>query len=113
MTVGPTSPGSTAVGDEPSAADLVASAARSVPGVRDLHGGAMGEVATYLPGRRVAGVRVQDHRCSVHVVIDWEAGIAETAERVRAAVRPLVDGPVDVTVEDIADPAPAQDATGA
>ncbi len=35
--------------------DRVAAAALSVPGVHDLHGGVLGEVATYLPGRRVGG----------------------------------------------------------
>lgn len=95
---------------EPTEADLVAQAARSVPGVHDLHGGVVGEVATYLPGRRVTGVRLRDEGCAVHVVIDWDAGVADTAERVRAAVRPLVTGPVDVTVEDVA---PPQGARGA
>lgn len=101
------SAGSTAASgetSEPTEADLVAQAARSVPGVHDLHGGVVGEVATYLPGRRVTGVRLRDDGCAVHVVLDWDAGVADTAERVRAAVRPLVAGPVDVTVEDVAPP---------
>jgi uncharacterized alkaline shock family protein YloU len=89
---------------QPTEADLVAQAARSVPGVHDLHGGVVGEVATYLPGRRVTGVRLRDEGCAVHVVLDWDADIAGTAERVRAAVRSLVSGPVDVTVEDVAPP---------
>ena len=40
----------------------------SVPDVHDLHGGAFGEVATYLPGRRVPGVRLTDDGVELHVV---------------------------------------------
>ena len=32
------------------------------PGCTDLHGGVLGEVATYLPGRRVTGVRLRERR---------------------------------------------------
>ena len=41
-------------------ADVVAAAVRSVPGVAGLHAGMFGEVGTYLPGRRVAGIRIVD-----------------------------------------------------
>lgn len=85
-------------------ADLVAAAVLSVRGVHGLHAGAMGEVATYLPGRRVNGVRVREVGCDVHVVLDWGAPIAATADQVRTAVRLHVHGPVDVTVEDVAAP---------
>ena len=40
--------------------EQVAAAVLSVPGVHDLHGGVLGEVATYLPGRRVNGIRLLD-----------------------------------------------------
>ena len=59
-------PGSAA---QANAADLVADAALSVPGVVGLHRGAFGEVATYLPGRRVEGVRLTDQLCAVHIVV--------------------------------------------
>lgn len=85
----------------PEVADLVAAAARSVPGVTDLHPGAFGEVATYLPGRRVTGVRLVDAATEVHVVVTLQAPIPTTAEAVRCAVRPLVDNEVHVYVEDI------------
>ncbi|MDF9714753.1 hypothetical protein KK617_01180 [Nocardioides sp. ChNu-99] len=84
--------------------DLVARAVRSVPGVHDLHGGVLGEVATYLPGRRVAGIRLREPGADVHVVLAWAAPLTATTEAVRAAVRPLAGGPVDVTVEDVAPP---------
>lgn len=87
--------------------DVVAAAARSVPGVFDLHGGAFGEVASYLPGRRVTGVRLTPQRCEVHVVVIWGAPVLETAHHVQSVVAALVDTPVDVTVEDIVDPSAA------
>ncbi len=89
--------------DEPDV-DALAEVVVAVPGVHDLHAGVLGEVATYLPGRRVNGVRLRDGGCDVHVVLDYGVGIAETTGLVRAAVRPYVDGPVDVTVEDVAAP---------
>jgi len=82
-------------------ADLVAAAARSVPGVSELHSGAFGEVATYLPGRRVTGIRVTDVLTEVHVVVTMGAPVLDTAEAIRAAVRPLVDTEVQVFIEDI------------
>jgi hypothetical protein len=84
-------------------ADTVADIAVAVPGVRALHPGMFGEVATYLPGRRVAGVRVTDHTIDVHLVIDADAKVRETAAAVRQAVADSYPTrAVDVTVEDIA-----------
>ncbi|WP_130011219.1 hypothetical protein [Serinicoccus sediminis] len=89
---------------DPALAELVGERVLTVPGVHDLHPGVMGEIATYLPGRRVAGVRLTQDTCEVHVVLDWAAPVAGTTDAVRAAVRPLVEGPVDVVVEDVAAP---------
>ncbi|MBP2390548.1 Asp23/Gls24 family envelope stress response protein [Aeromicrobium fastidiosum] len=88
----------------PDRAEAVASAVLAVPGVNALHAGVFGEVATYLPGRRITGVRLGDDACEVHVVLDWGTPVLQTADAVRVAVEPLVDGPVDVTVQDIAAP---------
>ncbi|MEH3034068.1 MAG: DUF2273 domain-containing protein [Aeromicrobium erythreum] len=85
-------------------ADQVASAVLAVPGVAELHAGVLGEIGTYLPGRRVTGVRVDDERCDVHVTLAWDAPVRETAQQVRDAVAPLVAVPVVVTVEDVATP---------
>lgn len=82
-------------------ADRVAAAVRGVAGVADLHPGAFGEVATYLPGRRVKGVQLRTDHCAVHVVLYWGAAVLETADRVRTAVLPLVATRVDVTIEDV------------
>ena len=85
-------------------ADAVAAAVRAVPGVAALHTGSFGEVATYLPGRRVPGIRLLEDRTEVHVVLTWGVPVLATADAVRAAVRPLVHTTVDVTVEDVVDP---------
>lgn len=90
---------------KPALAELVSERVLTVPGVHELHPGVMGEVGTYLPGRRVPGVRLTQDGYEVHVVLDWAAPVAGTTDAVRTAVRTLVDGPVDVVVEDVAGPA--------
>ncbi len=87
--------------DHQDPADAVADAVRNVPGVVDLHTGTYGEVATYLPGRRVNGVRVRDDGVEVHVVLAYGAPVPRTAHQVRLAVQALIPGPVDVTVQDV------------
>lgn len=98
-------------GGEPDAADVVAAAVLAVPGVHDLHAGVAGEVATYLPGRRVNGVRLREPGCSVHIVLHWGVPVIGTTDAVRDAVRPYVSGPVDITVEDILPPGSTGSAT--
>ena len=92
----------TGIGDELS--DRLAAVVLATEGVAALHPGVFEEVATYLPGRRVQGIRVTDHGCEIHVVLDWGAPIWATASAVRQAAARLVEGAVDVTVADIAEP---------
>ncbi|WP_137149517.1 Asp23/Gls24 family envelope stress response protein [Mycolicibacterium sp. CR10] len=90
--------------DRANPADLVdgiAEAVSAVDGVAGLHGGMFGEAATYLPGRRVAGIRLDEHGTEVHVSLLFGYPVRPTAEAVRDAVAPLVSGPVHVTVEDV------------
>ena len=82
-------------------ADRVADATLSVPGVTGLHAGSFGEVASYLPGRRVNGVRLRDDLAEVHVAVAMGRPLLEVAEAVRAAVAALVTTPVEVVVEDV------------
>ncbi len=84
-------------------ADLIAARVLGVPGVAGLHGGEFGEVATYLPGRRVLGVRLTDPGCAVHIVVAYPNNVVDVADAVHHAVAPLIAGPVTVTVEDVAD----------
>jgi uncharacterized alkaline shock family protein YloU len=79
--------------------------ARRVAGCRSvarLSTGRFGEVATYLPGRRVPGVRTSDARIEVHVVARWGVTVADLATEVRRAVTAVAQGmPVDVHVDDV------------
>lgn len=89
-------------------AELVAEVAetvRAVPEVEDLHGGALGEVATLLPGARVPGLRLRDDAWEIHVTLVWGAHVATAATAVREALAELAgDRPVHVVVEDFATP---------
>ena len=94
-----------------SLAERLAAAVLSRPAVADLHGGTFGEVATYLPGRRVTGIRIAGDdagtdparvgRVEVHVSGRYPFPVSEIARDVRAAVATVLTGlVVDVTVED-------------
>lgn len=85
-----------------SPADAVAAAVVACPNVARLSGGALGEVATYLPGRRVLGVRVDDDAVQVHIVGRYGPTVDEIAAEVRAAVRAVLGArPVAVGVDDL------------
>lgn len=91
-------------------ADTVAGVARAVPGVAALHPGMFGEVGTYLPGRRVTGVRIADDLVEIHITVSADAPIRQTAAAVRSAVAAVLPGlPVDVTVEHVVEPTPHQE----
>ena len=88
--------------------DAVVAAALSCPEVAAMSSG-LGEVATYLPGRRVPGVRLTDREVEIHVVARWEANLPQAAESVRRAVAPLTGGlPTSVYIEDIELPGTSQ-----
>jgi hypothetical protein len=88
--------------------DAVAAAAAVCPAVAALSGGVAGEVATYLPGRRVTGVRIADGAVTVHVVGRYGPPVAEIGAQVAAAVGPLAGGrEVHVVVDDLAVEGPA------
>lgn len=72
-----------------------------VDGVASLHAGVFGEVGTYLPGRRVAGIVQRAESTEIHVAVLAGADVLDVAEAVRAAATDIVDGPVHVVVEDI------------
>ncbi|HEX5494734.1 MAG TPA: hypothetical protein VFX70_09200 [Mycobacteriales bacterium] len=99
MTGAPGAPADTAGTVDPDAVAAAATACRTVAG---LSGGPAGTVASYLPGRRVVGVRVGDGAVAVHVVGAYGPPVARIGAEVRAAVAPLSGGrAVDVVVEDL------------
>ena len=83
-------------------ADDIAALVLTVPDVVRLHPGRFGEVATYLPGRRVTGVKLGDDHIEVHVEVAGRQPVRQTAQLIHAAVATLVGTPVHVYVEDIA-----------
>lgn len=90
-------------------AAAVAAAVEGCPAVASLSAGRYGEVASYLPGARVEGVRVQGEVVEVHVVGQWGVPIPDLADQVRGATEALVDGrPVTVVVDDLAEPSSAR-----
>jgi len=87
--------------DQPSLADLVVAAVTTVDGVSGMHAGMFGEVATYLPGRRVIGVQLREDGTNVHVILRWGVPLPDTVDAIRAALALVVNTPVHVTVEDV------------
>ncbi|WP_432497596.1 hypothetical protein [Kineococcus gypseus] len=87
-------------------ADAVRAAVLAVPGVVGLHPGRHGTVATYLPGRRVTGVRLGEDGAEVHVVVAAGADLRATAGAVHAAASAVLGAPVHVVLADLAEPTP-------
>ncbi|MBW0102897.1 hypothetical protein I4I78_10725 [Pseudonocardia sp. KRD-291] len=92
-------------------AERLAAAVTGCPSVARLHGGPFGEVATYLPGRRVTGIRISGDdtatdpalvgKVAVHVAGRYPHPVSEIVREVRAAVGAVMPGlTVEGTVED-------------
>ena len=74
----------------------------SCPGVAAMHGGVAGEAATYLPGRRVTGVRILPDSVELHVTSHWPVPARELAAQVWARTGPAVGGRrVDIVIGDV------------
>lgn len=86
--------------------DAVAAAVLEVPSVVRLASDGPAQVATYLPGRRVAGVALRDDVCEVAVVLRLQdRPLPELADEVRRAVVPHVGSrTVDVVISDVEEP---------
>jgi hypothetical protein len=85
--------------------DGVAAAVLGCAGVAGLDGGRFGEVASYLPGRQIAGVVVSGGRVMVQIRSRWGVPIPELVALITAVLMPLAGPrPVDVVVADIDDP---------
>jgi hypothetical protein len=82
--------------------DTVAALVLACPAVAGLSGGPSGGAATYLPGRKVAGVRISPDTVEVHVVARYGPTVGELAGQVRSALAGRVLGrTVDLVVEDL------------
>jgi hypothetical protein len=82
--------------------DMIAAAVLACPAVAGLDEGGSRAVATYLPGRRVVGVRVEDQRVLVSVVLAPHTSVASLETQVRTTLAAHVrDRRVDVHVADV------------
>ena len=93
--------------------DRVAAAVLEHPAVAGLHGGDFGDITTYLPGRRVDGVRLAgaDAAAAVGVVLRLGDPLPQVVDQVRGRVTAVLGGvPVDVEVCGVV--APGEDAPG-
>ena len=89
-------------GETPVPEEALAAAVIGCPDVAALSGGAFGEVATYLAGRRISGVRLLEDSIEIHVITRWGTPLPSVAEQVRAACAPFAGGRrVDVTIDDV------------
>ena len=84
--------------------DAIARAVKACADVAELSGGRFGEVASYLPGRRVPGVSVQPDVVELHVKARWGASAGDLYAQVSSVLAPLIDRRLDVVVADIDDP---------
>jgi len=91
--------------------DAVAAAVQGCAGVSALDGGRAGEIATYLPGRKVPGVQVTGGRVRVQIRSRWGVPVTDLAALITVVLAPLTGSrPVDVLIADIDDVPPASPA---
>lgn len=89
-------------GGELDPAEMIARVVGRNPSVASLHGGVGAQAATFLPGRRVTGVRITEQAVEVHVVARYGASLPALAASIRSDVGPFAKGqPVAVFVEDL------------
>jgi len=82
--------------------DAIARSVERCPGVASLSSGPTGLAVSYLPGRRVEGVRVTDEVVEVHVVARWGVTAQVVDGEVRGAVSSMTAGRrVDLYIEDV------------
>jgi hypothetical protein len=86
--------------------DAVHAAIAGCPGVSSVGSGTVASLTTYLPGRRVSGIRVNPDSLEIEIVALWGASVGELNTRIRQALAPLVSHRrLDITVADIDLPA--------
>ena len=88
--------------------DAVHAAVTTCPGVASLGSGTASSLTTYLPGRRLPGIRINPDSVELEIVASWGLSAAEIVRQIRHALTPVVDGRrVDVTIADIQLPSEA------
>jgi hypothetical protein len=83
-------------------AESISSAVLRVPGVAALTVGEFGRIQTYLAGRSVRGVRVNNSTVEVHVVVGYGIPIPAIADAIEAAATPFLNGrTLSIGIDDI------------
>jgi hypothetical protein len=82
-------------------ADVVVELVTKIPGVFGMHGGTAGQVATFLPGRRIPGVRVSAAGNQVHITLDGSSQVSDVVPLIHDVLATVITGPLDVFIEDI------------
>ncbi|GAA1907873.1 hypothetical protein [Lapillicoccus jejuensis] len=80
--------------------------ALGVPGVVSLYPGTFGEIATYLPSRRVAGIRVLPDAVHIHVCAVKGVRTGQVADSIADRLEPEAQRRVIVWFEEDAFPGP-------
>lgn len=91
-------------GDPDRLAERIGAEVLRHPAVYDLHGGSQGVIATYMPGKRLVGVRISEAGDVIEVAVVLWAGypVPEVVDTLRTRVRELAGAvAVDLTVADL------------
>ena len=88
--------------------DVIARAVDACPSVVRRSAGRGVEVATYLRGRRVEGIRDVEGRVEVHVEVRYGSRLPAVADEIRSAIAGHVGGgAIDVVIDDVATEVPS------
>jgi hypothetical protein len=82
--------------------DAVHRAVAACAGVSSVGSGSVAALTTYLPGRRVPGVRINPDSVELEIVAEWGSTAAGVSNEIRQALVGLTNGrPIDITIADI------------
>lgn len=85
--------------------DAVHDAVAACTGVAGLGSGRPGSSATYLPGRRVPGVRVSPEGLELEIRAAWDSSAPQIFAEIKQALAAIAPGRrIDVTIADIEGP---------
>ena len=82
--------------------DAVHAAVAACPGVAGLGSGTVSSLTTYLPGRRLSGIRINPDSVDLEIIAAWGTAAADIYRQIQTAVTAAVGGRrIDLTIADI------------
>jgi hypothetical protein len=82
--------------------DAVHAAVNSCPGVARVGSGSVAALTTYLPGRRIPGIRINPDTVELEVIAEWDSNAANIGRAIQSVVTGLAGARrVDITITDI------------